>query len=341
MKNKYTNYFLMKTKKFLFIPLLLLFIGQAQAQYCVTSLGGAGCSIGDQINGVEIIGTTLINLNNTCTGTTANTLTVFPPSGNTTADLIQGVAYDLAVTTSANNIISVWIDFDHSLTYDVSEWWQVCTTSTPGGTTTISIPIPFTSLLGTTGMRIRSRATGNTNGAANACLTFGSGEAEDYTINIIPNTPCSGIPNAGAATADSSVCPNLNFTVSLSGSTLASGLTYQWQTSPDSITWTNVTGAVNISYSANQTTNTYYRCIVSCATASDTSTHVYVSTNTFISCYCNSTATTAFDEDIGNVTFGALNNGTATPSTNNTGAVNLYTNYTALPTPVFLQGINY
>jgi hypothetical protein len=332
----------MKSIKYLLVILAFLTLNMAKAQYCVTGLGGAGCSATDQITGVEIIGTTLSNLNNTCTGTTANTLTVFPPSGNTTADLIQGVTYTLSITTSANNIMSVWIDYDHSQTFDVSEWLQVCTTSTPGGTTTIQIPIPFSSLLGTTGMRIRSRLNGNQNGAADACLSFGSGEAEDYTINIIPNTPCTGAPNAGTTAAnDTSVCPNFPFTLTVSGSTLASGLTYQWESSPNNVAWTPIAGANNISLQTTQNTNTYYHCIVTCSGQSATSVSLLVTTNTFINCYCNSSATSVNSPDIGNVTFGALNNGTPTPTTNNATAINMYTDFTSLPPAVFMQGIAY
>jgi GEVED domain/Secretion system C-terminal sorting domain len=341
MKNNYRNLFKMNLSKLAITFVMMLGFNSVKAQYCVTSLGGANCSASDQITGVEITGTTLVNLNNTCTSTPGNTLTVFPPSGSTTADLIQGVTYSLAVTSSANNIMSVWFDYDNDSIYTAAEWTQICTTSTAGGTTTITFTVPFTSTLGLTGMRIRSRAVNNQNGAGDACLNFGSGEAEDYTINIIPNTPCSGTPTAGTSNAPASICPSVNFTVSLSGSTLASGLTYQWQSSPDNITWNNVAGANNISFSANQSVNTYYRCIVSCGALSDTSTVSYVTTNTFISCYCTSTATTAFDEDIGNVSFGALNNGSATPATNNATANALYTDFTALPPAVFLQGINY
>ncbi len=340
MKNNST-FFHLKTLSFLTGFLFVLCFNSANAQYCLTNLGGAGCTPTDVITGVEIIGTTLNNPNNTCTAGTGGTLTIFPPSGNTTADLIQGVTYSLAVTSSADNIMSVWFDYDNDSVYTAAEWIQICTTSIAGGTTTISFTVPFSAQLGQTGMRIRSRLVNNPNGANDACLNFGSGEAEDYTINIIPNTPCSGTPTAGTTTAPASTCPNVNFTISLSGSTLASGLSYQWQSSPNNTTWTNITGATAISFSANQNADTYYRCIVSCGALSDTSTASFVTTNTFITCYCNSSATTVFDADIGNVTFGALTNGSATPSTNNTTANELYTNFTSLPPAVFLQGINY
>jgi hypothetical protein len=341
MKNNFTQSTKVLRLKFLLAFLLVLGSNVSFAQYCTTGLGGAPCSPTDVITGVEIVGTTLNNPNNTCTSVGGSTLTVFPASGNTTADLIQGVTYSLAVTSSANNIISVWFDYDNDSVYTAAEWIQVCLTSVPNGTTTISFTIPFTSTLGQTGMRIRSRLQANPNGANDACLNFGSGEAEDYTINIIPNTPCSGTPTAGTTTTPVSTCPNVNFGISLSGSTLASGLTYQWQSSPNSTVWTNIAGATAVSYSANQSSDTYYRCIVSCGALSDTSNASLVTTNTFITCYCVSSATSVNDVDLGNITFGALTNGSATPSINNPAANQLYSNFTTLPPAVFLQGINY
>ncbi len=44
--------------------------------------------------------------------------------------------------------------------------------------------VPNTAQTGTTRMRIRTRNTGNANGATDACTAFFSGEAEDYTITI-------------------------------------------------------------------------------------------------------------------------------------------------------------
>jgi len=55
----------------------------------------------------------------------------------------------------------------------------------------VSIKIPITATLGTTVMRIRSRAAGNPNGSGDSCTSFASGEAEDYKITIINNTPCT------------------------------------------------------------------------------------------------------------------------------------------------------
>lgn len=76
---------------------------------------------------------------------------------------------------------------------------------------------------------------------------------------------------------------------------------------------------------------------VSNVAGSDDSTIVqYINVN-----YCNSTATNTADTDIGNVTFGALNNGTALPVISNPAANSLYTNYMALPAQNFVVGQSY
>ena len=77
--------------------------------------------------------------------------------------------------------------------------------------------------------------------------------------------PCSGTPTAGTASSTpATVCLGENFTLNLSGATAAAGITYQWQSSPDNINWTNIAGATGTSYFTNQTATTYYRAIVTC-----------------------------------------------------------------------------
>ncbi|MBK9672746.1 MAG: hypothetical protein IPO70_10965 [Bacteroidetes bacterium] len=149
MKTKKPYNHLMKATKLVFFILALMTYTSSKAQYCTASLGGAGCGVGDQITGVEIVGTTLNNPNNTCTSVAGSTLTVFPATGNTTANLIQGLSYNLAITTSANNIISVWFDYNQDFLLDASEWTQVCTTSTPGGVLQllVQLQLPLQSVL--------------------------------------------------------------------------------------------------------------------------------------------------------------------------------------------------
>jgi len=138
-------------------------------------------------------------------------------------------------------------------------------------------------------------------------------------------------PAAGTAMAsDSTVCPNVNFNLSLQGSALASGLSYQWESSPDNITWTPISGATTLYYQISQTSSTYYRCNVYCNSIGTVSAPLLVTLNSFVSCYCTSFSTSTTGGDIGNVTLGGLNNGIATPVANNPLAIETYTDYTNL-----------
>jgi hypothetical protein len=103
----------------------------------------------------------------------------------TTTAIKGGLVYSLSVTTNNNNIVSAWIDYNRNNIYEATEWYQVCTTSAANVANTISITVPGNAVPGPTGMRIRSRGTGNPNGAPDACTDFFSGESEDYEILIL------------------------------------------------------------------------------------------------------------------------------------------------------------
>src|SRR4029077_9297462 len=55
------------------------------------------------------------------------------------------------------------------------------------------------------------------------------------------------------------------FTLSLQNTTTGTGITYQWQSSPDNSTWTNIAGATSSTTEQTQSTATYYRCAVICS----------------------------------------------------------------------------
>jgi hypothetical protein len=85
----------------------------------------------------------------------------------------------------------------------------------------------------------------------------------DYVRLLLP---CSGAPTAGSAVANPSIiCPSGSSVLSLTGNVVAGGLTYQWQSSPDNSTWTNIGGATAMTYTATPAAATYYRCRVTCS----------------------------------------------------------------------------
>ena len=187
-----------------------------------------------------------------------------------------------------------------------------------------------------------------TQGTASTALssTTYANRRPNIRITYVPGTVCAGTPTAGTAVSSSNaVCPSVNFSLSLNGASLASGLTYQWQSSTDGISFANISGATNSSFNTNQTVDTYYQCIVTCtaSSSSDTSTVVFVTTNSFINCYCSSNATSPADEEILNVSLGTLNNSSTCGSTGGTGSIlNQYSDYTSsVPAPVLAASAGY
>ena len=84
---------------------------------------------------------------------------------------------------------------------------------------------------------------------------------------------CSGTPSAGTAASTVSVgCTSYSSVLSITGASSGAGITYQWQSSPDGTTWTNVTGATSITYTATISAHIYYRCVVTCTSTSVTAT---------------------------------------------------------------------
>lgn len=85
--------------------------------------------------------------------------------------------------------------------------------------------------------------------------------------------PCSGTPAATAVTANVSAgCTAYSSTLTATGAALGCGISYQWQSSPDGITFTPIAGATDAVYVANVTVSTFYNFLVTCSYSGNTST---------------------------------------------------------------------
>ncbi|WP_353084964.1 GEVED domain-containing protein [Flavobacterium sp.] len=140
------------------------------AVYCVPSSLGAS----------NISSVTFNTLSNAVTQV-APFYDIYPATGTNTTTVTAGQTYALNVQSDAASIASVWIDFNRDGVYDASEWTQLWTSASSGS---VNITIPANATAGQTGMRIRTRQTGNTNGNTSACISMGSGSTQDYTIRI-------------------------------------------------------------------------------------------------------------------------------------------------------------
>jgi hypothetical protein len=109
-----------------------------------------------------------------------------------------------------------------------------------------------------------SAKTGGAGGAGQVLLT--------YTM-----PPCSGTPSPGNTVASvNPVVSGSSTTLSLQNATTGSGITYQWQSSTDNTTWSNITGATAATYTATPTVATYYRCNVTCSGNTGTSNSIQI-----------------------------------------------------------------
>jgi GEVED domain/SprB repeat/Secretion system C-terminal sorting domain len=242
-----------------------------------------------------------------------------------------------------NNVSAIWIDFDHSGTFDASEQLYSSAAAVNGPhVESGNLNIPLTALLGNTTMRVITNETGTPIAAGNACSGYTWGETEDYLINIIPSTACSGMPTGGTTNGSATqICSTTTSTVNftIGGATTGSGFTYQWQSSPDNITWTNITGATLATLSELVGATTYYRRTITCTAAgmSDNSS-AFLVTATQFACYCQTgIATSTADEEILGVSINGVTN-TSTCATLAPGPGSIatrYSNYMNPTTPTF------
>ncbi len=94
--------------------------------------------------------------------------------------------------------------------------------------------------------------------------------------------PCSGTPTRGTAAATvTSGCPGYGTLVYLSGASSGCDYSYQWSSSTDGITFTNVAGATNANYVPSLTNSIYYKATLTCnvSGSSATSGLVYLNVN--------------------------------------------------------------
>jgi hypothetical protein len=99
-------------------------------------------------------------------------------------------------------------------------------------------------------------------------LTCGTYTAASSSILVT----VAGVPTGGTTVANNSTpCGGGGVMYSLSGASTTYGLMYQWQSSSNGTTWTNLTGEILSTTTQNVFTSTYFRCLLSCGTSTSTS----------------------------------------------------------------------
>lgn len=245
-------------------------------------------------------------------------------------------------TATAAHYIYAFIDYNQDGIFDnISE--KAFEGMLESGSLSGNIAIPASAMTGITGLRI---VAGN-NSVANSCGSYSNGETEDYRIAIQPQPPCIAPPTAGFTTADNdTVCANASVSLGLQNNTIGENQTYQWESSPDEIGWTNIPGANTSAITVHPTTATYYRVKVSCGGFSDTSYRAFVVIKS-INCFCASYSTSyqGGSKNVGKVVFGSMSNGVPAnqyPPNYSPLADRSYTDYTStVPASNYRRESNY
>lgn len=135
-------------------------------------------------------------------------------------------------------------------------------------------------------------ATGSYSSAFGSTATFAAGppititsttpvSSANYTgyLSYANSNLCSGTPNPGATTAtNNNLCLSASTTLGITTIPTGSGVTYQWQSSSDNVTYTNILNANNTTLLVTPTTPTWYQCVVTCSAGpvSGTSTPIQI-----------------------------------------------------------------
>ncbi len=144
----------------------------------------------------------------------------------------------------------VWVDFNNDMVFDDPGERVIDYTSGNNNPTTRAFAIPWNATAGTHRMRVRSSTY--IGPLPDPCGAAYSGEAEDYSLIVVPYSVCYGTPAPGNTLSSlSSVCPYQSFTLSLQNTTPGDSVSYQWQSSLNNISWTDISG------------ETLYECVTS------------------------------------------------------------------------------
>jgi len=285
----------------------------------------------------------------------------------------------LDITTWESGTINVFGPIDYTITLGVNEFifsspffWNgtdnivldICNgdpgNGTPGLTTwTNNATFPWTDNLTFNGSHTY-RADNLNNLCGTATVTNTGTPTTRPDVTFVWNTPvaCTGIPTPGiGASSKDTVCPNKPFYVFATGSTLGSGLTYQWQDSIPGVSssFTDIAGATGFSYNvaAGIPVAKYFRRKITCSGNTRISTPKFVFVRPFYECYCSpiinttlyTTSTTPTIESVA-IVGASLNYSNSHPGSNTAPTLGYayFTDTTGVnnpPIPVVKQATNY
>jgi hypothetical protein len=223
------------------------------------------------------------------------------------------VNFSLTQTTCGGNygsFFQIYLDWNQDGDWlDVGEQvYSQGATVTGNQTVTGSFTVPAGATVGVTRMRVVHIETFSASTTNYAHTAYSYGETEDYCFTVNQLVTCSGTPNAGVAGISiANGCSGASATLSASGLSSGTGITYQWASGPTATgPWTN--GATTSSTTVNPTTDTYYQLTTTCASSglSNTSNVVSFSVNT---CAASITMTDQYGDGWNGASMNVLVNG--------------------------------
>jgi len=228
--------------------------------YC-TPTYTSGCSNGATIGSFSTTGS-INNITNNSTGCTGP----FTYYADKYVTAVQNTTVNFSVTAqSFAGGVRIWVDWNHNGIFEASEvMYSSASTIASGATATGSFIVPTTAMADTTRMRVRMVES---NTGFEPCTSYSWGEAEDYLFIVVAQTACVGTPAPGSTISSvSNICVSGTSNLSLTNNYLtSSGISYQWQSSPDGSAWSDIANATAYNFTTPTiTSTTHYRCAVTC-----------------------------------------------------------------------------
>jgi hypothetical protein len=130
---------------------------------------------------------------------------------------------------------------------------------------------------GQSNLIVRVKMTGATASTATHRIT-------SQSVFDAASSSCTVAPTAGSVSGTTTICGGTSTTLTLTGASGGTGISYQWQSSTNNTTWTDISGATSLTYTTPAlSANTYYRAVTTCAavpTSPATTASVLVTVNT-------------------------------------------------------------
>ncbi|MBK9629317.1 MAG: hypothetical protein IPO56_16930 [Flavobacteriales bacterium] len=239
-------------------------------------------------------------------------------------DVTQGttVPVDITYQTGYDYATKIWIDWNDDKDFlDVGEEVYSGLSAAPNPTTLNASFAVGMNPLGNHRMRIGGADVG----PPTPCYTGSYGTFEDYTVNVVANSACTGTPAPGATTGPTTVCDGDNFNLGLTASTSGSGVSYQWYVSTTSaVAGFSPVGPDAAVYPATQSVQSWYYCDVTCSTGPSTGTSGVLQvdmTAPFVCNLCTPNVGGSDVEPICSVAFGSMSNPSCTAANCDAGYV--------------------